>query len=178
MHDVTTGSRRGGQPVGSHPASGSPANRNRVLREKKAYHYTESGLNNVWLLNGFTYHDTPYGKAVAIADTDGLHKVIAARLVHHKPQWTGAEFRFIRKELDMSQSGLAAIFGKDVQSVARWEKSGRVPKMADRFLRAVYREHAEGNATIRKMVERLNEMDQHEHQKMTFEQKGQWRACA
>jgi hypothetical protein len=25
------------------------------------FHYTASGLENVWLLNGFTVEDTPYG---------------------------------------------------------------------------------------------------------------------
>ncbi len=141
------------------------------------YHYTESGLTNVWLLNGIAIHRTPYGKATGVKDTDGLHRAIAARLVHGKPHWSGSEFRFIREQLDMSQASLAGIFGKDVQSVARREKSARVTTMADRFLRALYREHADGNATTVAMVDLLADMGRSEHRRMVFEERrGKWRA--
>jgi hypothetical protein len=35
------------------------------------YHYTESGLDNVWLANGYTVIETPYGKGVSVRDADG-----------------------------------------------------------------------------------------------------------
>ena len=38
------------------------------------YHYTESGLNNVFLENGVSIHEAVYGKGVSIMDTDGLHR--------------------------------------------------------------------------------------------------------
>lgn len=143
------------------------------------YHYTECGLNNVWLVNGFKDHETPYGKGVAIEDADGLHRVIALGLVNHKPRLSGGEFRFLRKELDLSQAALARVLGNDEQSVARWEKSGRVPKMGERFLRALYREHAEGNARIREIVDRLNDMDQKAQKKMILEETERgWQARA
>ncbi len=143
------------------------------------YHYTECGLNNIWLANGFKFHETPYGKGVAIEAADDLHRVIALGLISHKPRLSGGEFRFLRKELDLSQAALARVLGNDVQSVARWEKSGRVPKMAERFLRALYREHAEGNARIREIVDRLNEMDQKAHKKIILEETEQgWQARA
>ena len=143
------------------------------------YHYTECGLNNIWLVNGFKVHKTPYGKGVAIEDADGLHRVIALRLVNHKPRLSGGEFRFLRKELDLSQAALARVLGNDEQSVARWEKGGRAPKMGERFLRALYREHAEGNARIREIVDRLNEMNQKAQKKMILEETEQgWQAKA
>ncbi len=143
------------------------------------YHYTECGLNNVWLVNGYREEETPYGPAVAIERADELHRAIALSLVKHKPRLSGGEFRFIRKELDLSQAALAHILGNDAQSVARWEKSGRVPKMAERFLRALYREHAEGNAHIRELVERLNELDRERPAKLYFEEtEAGWRAKA
>jgi DNA-binding transcriptional regulator YiaG len=142
------------------------------------YHYTESGLNNVWLRNGFRPVETPYGKGIVIDNVPGLHRAIAQRLLKDKPHWSGAEFRFIRKELDMSQAALANIFGKDVQSIARWEKRGRVPKMADRFMRMLYREHTDGNEKITEIIGRLNDMDQQQHQKMLFsDQSGKWKAA-
>ncbi|MGH7091347.1 MAG: helix-turn-helix domain-containing protein, partial [Stellaceae bacterium] len=115
---------------------------------------------------------TAYGPGVAIENVEGLHNAIALLLVNHKPRLSGAEFRFLRKELDMSQARLAHVLGNDAQSVALWEKRGRVPKWADRFLRALYREHAQGNANIIELVNRLNDMDQAEFRKMRFEETG------
>lgn len=143
------------------------------------YHYTECGLPNVWLVNGVKSHATPYGEAMVIENAEGLHRAIGMQLVHRKPYLTGSEFRFLRKELDLSQNALAGYFGNDAQSVALWEKRGRVPKWADRFLRAIYREHMEGNAHIREIVARLNDMDRQEHERQVFEDTPQgWRAAA
>lgn len=143
------------------------------------YHYTESGLNNVWLLDGFSFRETPYGRTVSIVNMPELHAAIANILIREKPRWSGAEFRFIRKELDMSQAGVAQIFGKDAQTIARWEKIGRVPKMADRFLRKLYREHVGGNETIIEIVNRLNDLDQKDHARMQFEtSKSGWTKAA
>lgn len=143
------------------------------------FHYAESGLRDVWLANGYEKRATPYGKAVAIRDIEGLHRVICRRLIASRPRLTGAEFRFLRKELDLSQAGLARLLGNDAQSVAQWERKGKVPMWADRFLRALYREDAEGNVRIRALVERLNQLDQVEHERMTFERTGRgWKAKA
>lgn len=143
------------------------------------YHYTECGLNKIWLLNGYARHKTPYGRGVSIDNADGLHQAIALFLVNHKPRLSGGEFRFIRKELDMSQKTLGEVLGKDAQSIARWEKSGRVPRIVERFLRALYRETALGNAEIRKIIKRLNETDQRDYSRMLFEEtKSGWRSRA
>ncbi len=143
------------------------------------YHYTESGLNNIWLVNGVHKERTPYGIGVRIDDQDGLNHCIAFRIVNDRPYMTGAEFRFVRKVLDMSQPNLAAIMGKDAQSVARWEKKGRVPKMPDRMLRFIFQGYTSGHAEIKALVERLNELDQQVHAKMQFEKAGRtWKAKA
>lgn len=81
--------------------------------------------------------------------------------------------------MDLSQAGLASLLGNDAQSVALWERKGRIPIWADRFVRALYPEDAEGNAQIRAMVERLNQLDQVEHERLTFERTGRgWKAKA
>ena len=136
----------------------------------KTYHYTESGLRNIWLANGFTPQKTEYGEGVSIADVTGLHKVIAKRLIENKPRLSGAEFRFLRKEIGLSQAKLAKLWGYDAQSVALWEKRGSVPVIADRFIRAYYRELSEGNAQIVEMIERLNDMDVREDGRFVFEE--------
>jgi hypothetical protein len=41
------------------------------------YQYRESGLDDVWLVNGFTIRDDPaYGPLIFISDIDGLHRAI------------------------------------------------------------------------------------------------------
>lgn len=127
-----------------------------------AYHYTESGLDYVYLVNGYQIHETPYGKGVSIQDTDGLHKLIARLVVSTPKALTGAELRFLRVEMDLSQRNLAAIIGTEEQNVFRWEKSRKkeIPGPADRLLRGLYSEYAGGDGSIRRMCERLSDLDQ------------------
>ena len=119
------------------------------------YHYTESGLRNVYLVNGFEIVKTPYGEAVSILDLDGLHRVIGLNLCAKK-HITGTEFRFLRKEMGMSQNGLAQSLGTEEQTLAKWEKNGRVPKTADRFMRLLFLEHINQNTTIIDYVNKIN----------------------
>lgn len=126
------------------------------------FHYTSSGLRNIWLANGYRIRQTAYGRAVSIEDVEGLHKAIAKRLITVKPRLSGTEFRFLRKELNLSQAKLAELFGNDPQTVALWEKTGRIPRWADRMIRLVYQEYTEGNAQIRALVDRLNSLDRTE----------------
>ena|SRR5450759_3281864 len=145
----------------------------------KHYHYLESGLPNVWLQNGFTVHKTAYGEGVSIDDVEGLHKVIGLDLVEHKSRLTGSEFRFLRKELGLSQAKLARLWGYESQAIALWEKRSRVPVIADRFIRAYYLEVEKGNAKIVEMIEKLNDMDAREETRLVFEDTGRgWKAKA
>jgi putative transcriptional regulator len=123
------------------------------------YHYRECGLRNVWLANGYEAHETPYGEGVSIHDLEGLHRAIARGLIAKAGKLTGAEFRFLRQELGLSQAKLATMIGNEAQTVALWEKRGGPPKLADRFIRAIYREQDEGNAHIREMIDRLIDAD-------------------
>ncbi|TXT26826.1 MAG: hypothetical protein FD134_353 [Gallionellaceae bacterium] len=142
---------------------------------KNAYHYTESGLRNIWLANGYTVRKTKYGEGIAIHDADGLHRAIA-RALANKPHLTGAEVRFLRKEMGMSQRGLGELLGVTDQAVALWEKKGRLPRTADRLLRLIYVEHENGNAPIQATIKRLNDMDQQGSDQIIAEEyKGKWK---
>ena len=144
------------------------------------YHYTDCGLRNVWLANGFRRRKTPYGPGVAIEGLPALHRAIGLWLVGKPRRLTAAEIRFLRKELDLSQKALAAIVGQTEQTVSLWERRGRIPKTADRFIRALYRETAEGNARISEIVARLAAKDAEDPEKRaTFAIKARrWKVAA
>ena len=142
---------------------------------KKEYRYTESGLTNVWLANGFTLRKTKYGGGVSIHDVDGLHRALAQALAN-KSRLTGTEVRFLRKEMGLSQRGLGQLLGVTDQAVALWERKGRLPKTADRLLRLIYVEHDKGNAPIRATIQRINDMDSQDQEQIIAEEaKGGWR---
>ena len=146
--------------------------------EKTGYQYTESGLSNVWLVNGYTIRNGKYGKGVSIHDVDGLHKAIGNALAH-KSRLTGAEVRFLRKEMGLSQRGLGELIGVKDQSVALWERKGQLPKTADRLLRLIYLEHERGNPPIVRFIRDLNELDQKAGEKIIAQEtNGEWEARA
>ncbi len=141
----------------------------------KGYRYTESGLTNVWLANGYTIRKTKYGEGVSVSDVDGLHRALA-RALSNKPRLTGTEVRFLRKEMGLSQRGLGELLGVTDQAVSLWERKGQLPKTADRLLRLIYVEHDRGNAPIRSTIERINEMDAQEREQIIAEEvKGGWK---
>jgi DNA-binding transcriptional regulator YiaG len=143
------------------------------------YHYTESGLRNIWLENGYATVKTKHGKGVSIRDVEGLHRVIGKALAQ-KPKLTGAELRFLRKEMEMSQGALAMLVGTSEQSVSLWERRGNIPKTADRLVRLIYLEHIGNNPKVMELIDRLNLQDRKQLlEKMTFsEQAGRWREAA
>jgi DNA-binding transcriptional regulator YiaG len=145
------------------------------------YHYTESGLQNVWLIDGYVIRKTPYGKSVAIHDVEALHRVIGRSLAN-QPKLTGAALRFLRKEMGLSQAALALLVGTSEQNISLWERRGRIPKSSDRLIRVLYLEQTFGdNVKIKALIERINALDKVASQeKLTFAQadKNEWKEAA
>lgn len=137
------------------------------------YHYTECGLDNIYLVNGFESMDTPYGKAVRVEDREGLHRAIGLMLVEEKPELNGKEFRFLRHEMNLTQKDLAAVLDVNVQSVARWEKGhSRIDGPAKNILRLLYQEFIGGNNKIIEPLKKLAELDEAingDQDELTFE---------
>ena len=86
------------------------------------YHYTECGLDDVYLRNGFEYVDTDYGRAVSVRNAEELHLIIAGHIVSSTSDITGPQCRFLRVQMNLSQRELAKLFGLTDQAVAKWEK--------------------------------------------------------
>ncbi len=73
---------------------------------------------------------------------------------------------------------LGKLMDIDGQSVARWEKTSKVPRWADKLvglLHAAHAAHAEGNEPIAKAVERLQTVERLVRQRIVIrESRGQW----
>ncbi len=144
----------------------------------KDYHYTECGLDNVWLTNGFVIKKTPYGVAVSVEMADQLHAAIAMDLVNKKARLTGKEFRFLRQQLCMSQTNVAKAHGVTEQAVSLWERTGKVPKANDILMRLCYQGKVNGNAALASIIDRMNDVERLVHQRIvakTTKAKG-WRS--
>jgi hypothetical protein len=72
------------------------------------------------------------------------------------------------------------LLGTEAETIALWKKRSSSPKIAYRFIRAIYREQSEGNAHIKDMISRLSNADVEEGKgRITLEQdQGGWRMAA
>jgi DNA-binding transcriptional regulator YiaG len=133
------------------------------------YQYRESGLDNVYLENGYRTVKTPYGEGVSVTDTEGLHKAIGQGLVSIQKPLNGAELRFLRLEMETTQKDLAAMLGTSEQTLRLWEKSRdkSLPGSADRLLRALYSDYVGGKGTVRRILKRLADIHEH-HNAATY----------
>jgi DNA-binding transcriptional regulator YiaG len=129
--------------------------------KKEPYHYTESGLDDVYLLSGYDVCDTDYGPGVSVRDADELHRAIGLFLVRNKKILSSKELRFLRKEMDLTQSELGRFLGASDQSVARWEKGiNKIGTAADRLIRELFQDHAgDERISLRDLITSLEEHD-------------------
>jgi DNA-binding transcriptional regulator YiaG len=141
------------------------------------FHYTDGGLRNVWLANGYEIKQTPYGEGVSFHNLDGLTTSICIALTKKAGVLTGIEFRYIRSAgMLLSQPALGKLMGIDGLSVARWEKTGKVPKWADKLVRLLYLAQAQGNEPISAAVDRVKTVERLIKQKIVVkESRGQWK---
>src|SRR5258708_22045040 len=112
------------------------------------YQYSASGLNNVFLLNGVTIENTTYGPMVNIENLNGLHHAIGLYIIEKSEPMTGPEFRFLRKQMELTQEELAAMMKTTDQTIANYEK-GKTADLgpADPFMRLTYLLHIVPEAT-------------------------------
>lgn len=127
------------------------------------YHYTECGLSNVWLKNGYQTVETPYGPATSIADADGLNQAIALSLIEKKGQIDSKELRFLRLALKLTQLQLGKLLGAKEQTVSLWERKGTINPTADMMVRLLVAEKLDAQpkphqiAAAASMVEAIKE---------------------
>ncbi|MCE5318127.1 MAG: helix-turn-helix domain-containing protein [Parachlamydia sp.] len=146
------------------------------------YHYIECGLNNVYLINGFKYIETPRGKSISIKDIDGLHKAIGLYLVTSKKDLSGDELRFLRHDMLISQATLARLVGISEQAIRRWERGKiMIPKPSESLIRLLYREHAQNkDEKIMATLKEISDLEDrfHDRQLLFKDTSRGWRSAA
>lgn len=137
-----------------------------TTQSKNLYHYKSCGLDNIYLVNGFSVEQDPiYGEFWTFEDIEGLHALIGHNLVNHEHELNGKEFRFLRKEMEISQKELARLIKCDEQTIGRWERGeSDIPGAADRLVRLMYQEYYSQNPHIIGLLERIAELVQEEEQ--------------
>lgn len=106
----------------------------------RPYHYTESGLDYVWLIGVLQYKCKKCGEmSVEISRVNDLHLLIGKNIVCKKELLTGAEVRFLRKEIGMKSKDMAAALSIEPETYSRWEngKQSSAP-CHDKSLRMIY----------------------------------------
>jgi DNA-binding transcriptional regulator YiaG len=126
-------------------------------------HYTACGLDNVYLLNGFTRETVDGEEYVSIEDMEGLWKAIGLHLVTTRKALAPKEIRFLRQQMDLTQAELGARLRVADQTVARWEKDRcDLPGPADMMLRALFLgskiAQPEGNEILKKIINLWDEL--------------------
>lgn len=124
------------------------------------YHYTESGLSNVYLVNGFTVEIVDGEEYSSIDDMNGLHNTIASAIIDSPKPLTHQEFRFLRIEMNVSQKTLATRFGVTEQTIARYEKGeSTIPRTTDAALRSLYMESQQKNNPLSYFLDLLSDSE-------------------
>ncbi len=125
------------------------------------YHYTECGLDNVWLVNGYLRKETAYGSGVSVKNAKDLHEAIGLELINKAGPLSNKEFRFLRVLLNLSQTNLAAIHGVKEGTISNWERGATtIPKSDDSMLRVCFAAAKQGDTQIAILLKRINYLEQ------------------
>lgn len=134
--------------------------------------YRGSGLDGIYLCNGYERQQINGEWFTSIEDIEGLHVAIGMYLVEHKPTLASDEIRFIRNVMDRTQGEIAEALGVDEQTVARWEKGKTAMSgPADRTLRIIFLASVMDPEELMSFVSELPELSKREVQsdQVTFE---------
>jgi putative transcriptional regulator len=149
-------------------------------------HYTAAGLDNIYLLNGFTRETIDGEEYVTIEDLEGLWKAIGLHLVTTRKALDPKEIKFLRQHMEMTQAELGARLRVADQTVARWEKDKYdLPGPADLMLRVLFLGskvvQPEGGKILReitKLLDELLEQDETKQKADVFEHGTEWKESA
>jgi DNA-binding transcriptional regulator YiaG len=101
------------------------------------YRYDACGLDNV-ILKGLPVVQADDGEEVITIPNVGLlHRVLTVAVASKDTGLQPKELKFLRTEMGLTQAELAALVGKEVQAIGRWERGENpIDKSAEIVIRA------------------------------------------
>lgn len=106
---------------------------------KEQYHYTESGLDNIYLDNINVYNCQCGEFCANIPEIIELQSVIGKLIVQKTTPLNGKDIVFLRKNIGFSAVKFAENIGIDKSTLSRWENNNQsLSKSNDRFIRLLY----------------------------------------
>lgn len=91
-------------------------------RAQAPYHYTECGLDNVWIDGLGVCMDDSGDTTFTIPNITGLHLEIARSIIFDQTGMSGEELRFLRTEMGLTQAELAVVLHTKPLTINRWER--------------------------------------------------------
>lgn len=106
----------------------------------RSYHYTESGLDYIWLIGVIQYKCKKCEEMfVEIPRINELHLLIGKNVICKKELLAGPEVKFLRKEIGMKSKDMAAALSIEAETYSRWETGKQqVASCHDKSLRMIY----------------------------------------
>jgi putative transcriptional regulator len=110
------------------------------IRKEQKYHYIESGLDNIYLINiELRVCESCDEVAPRIPKINELHETIAKALALKPYPLNGAEVRFLRKQLSLKAKEFATNLRVDVSTYSRWENGDQqIGEQSDALIRLLY----------------------------------------
>jgi DNA-binding transcriptional regulator YiaG len=145
------------------------------------FHYTQCGLDNVYLAGGVREEETPYGKGFSVEHANELHEAIAKSIINDARPLRGQEARFLRVMLHLSQEAMAKALGVDRATIIRWERTRDKPlsTIHDMAVRITYGSRAAADDFLLSVIRELQDADEGAHgdtDRQIFESSNQgWR---
>ena len=154
--------------------------------DSDGYHYKECGLDNIWLSNGFELVDSDYGEGVIIHEVEKLNLAIG-RDICGRPRLDGKQFKFLRRQLGLSQKRLGKLMGVEEQTISLWERGqSTLPLCSEILLRTLFMQSTGSRVKLRETLEELADLDAEIHElgrqlselKFQLSDTGNWKNAA
>lgn len=144
--------------------------RAQTVLKKGVYHYVESGLDNVYLVNVDIRRCDACGCVTPrIPRINELHAVIGRAIALKGELLSGAEARYLRKHLGMKGKEWAEILHVDVATLSRWEGEERpIGSQSDMLMRLLYFNILveRGTSLPERLIERIAAIAQSRHSEL------------
>lgn len=133
----------------------------------KPFHYTQCGLDYVYLLDGVKWEKNEYGEFYSIHEVEKLHEFIAHQIITSSRPLRGQEMLFLRKQLTFSQSCLAKMMGitRDTIAKAEAKRDENISPMMDRLLRFIYTIDGKNKKSLSVVAGLLDDIAEQEYQR-------------